>query len=407
MSGPRTGPLTGRRAAVVNWRDLGHSRAGGSEHYAWQAALALRDAGADVDFVTARDRTTGQSAREVVDGIDVVRGGGTLGFYPRALLWLLRHRRSIDLVIDPACGIPTFTPLVLPRRTTVLLVVHHVHQDQFGTYFPAPVAALGRWLERVAMPRVYRRRPVVAVSDSTRTEMRRRLGWRGDIGLLPNGAAQPDAGASPVPPGPPGPAGPPRLLVLGRLVPHKRVDLALAALAALRPAHPGLRLDVAGAGPELPALLARARELGVADAVTFHGFVSERRKAELLDAATLHLCGSDAEGWGQVVVEAAAHGLPTVARDVPGLRDSVRDGVTGWLVPATADTADTAAGFVATVDRALRELADPATRARVRAAARAHAAAYTWPRMHAQLLRHLSVTQPVTQPVTQFEGVTP
>ena len=63
-----------------------------------------------------------------------------------------------------------------------------------------------------------------------------------------------------------------------------------------------------------------------------HGFLGEDEKARVLDAARLHVCGSDAEGWGQVVLEAAAYGVPTLARDVPGMRDSVRDGVTGWLV---------------------------------------------------------------------------
>ena len=53
------------------------------------------------------------------------------------------------------------------------------------------------------------------------------------------------------------------------------------------------------------------------------------------------MCASDAEGWGQVVVEAASYGMPTLARDVPGLRDSIRDGETGWLV---ADPGVTTAG---------------------------------------------------------------
>ena len=56
------------------------------------------------------------------------------------------------------------------------------------------------------------------------------------------------------------------------------------------------------------------------------------------------------EGWGQVVLEAAAHGVPTLARDVPGLRDSIRDGVTGWLVDG--------AGRVRPADRLDDVLAD-------------------------------------------------
>ena len=59
--------LAGARVVVVNWRDLDHSLAGGSERYAWEFARALRDAGAHVEFITARD--AGQSRRDIRDGI--------------------------------------------------------------------------------------------------------------------------------------------------------------------------------------------------------------------------------------------------------------------------------------------------------------------------------------------------
>ena len=191
MSGPEPHRLDGRRIVVVNWRDLDHALAGGAEIYAWQYARALREAGAEVHFVTARDE--GQAARETRDGIAVRRGGGALTFYLFALAWLLRHRRRIDAVIDPACGLPSFSPLVLRRGTPALLIVHHVHQAQFAVHFPAPVAVFGRWMERVAMRRVYRHHVTAAVSPSTRDEMRRQLGWSGDIRILENGADVPSA----------------------------------------------------------------------------------------------------------------------------------------------------------------------------------------------------------------------
>ena len=147
---------------MVNWRDPEHSLAGGAEIYAWQFARALRDGGAEVEFLTARE--PGQAATAVNDGIVVRRRGGAIGFYLFTALRLIARRRRIDAVIDPSCGLPTFAPLFVRRRTPVLLVMHHVHQDQFATHFPAPVAAFARWLERVLMPLVYRRSKVVAVS---------------------------------------------------------------------------------------------------------------------------------------------------------------------------------------------------------------------------------------------------
>lgn len=373
--------LAGARVVVVNWRDLDHSLAGGSEVYAWQVARALREGGAHVDFLTARER--GRPPTEVRDGIRVRRAGGPLGFYPLTLWRLLLRRRRTDLVIDPAGGLPSFSPLVVRRRTPVVLVVHHVHQRQFGAHFPAPVAALGRWLERVAMPVVYRRRRTVAVSPSAAIEMRHQLGWTGDIGLLVNGAEVPAAAPDPAA------ADPDRVVVLGRLVAHKRVDLVLRALfdVQLHPATAGrrLHLDVVGQGPERERLEQLAQRLGLADRVTFHGYVDEPTKSAILGRAAVHVCASDAEGWGQTVIDAAGHGVPTLARDVPGLCDSVRPGATGWLVPDSPDLEEVRRRLSDTLADVLAESRSASCRALRAQACRAWAATFDWSRMREQV----------------------
>ncbi len=373
----RAGALVGTRAVVVNWRDLDHSLAGGSELYAWEFARALRDAGAEVEFVTARDH--GQSRSDVREAISIRRGGGAFTFYAFAAWSLWRRRRSLDVVIDPECGIPTFSPLFVRRSTPVVLVVHHVHQEQFATYFPRPLARLGQWLEKSLMPRVYRGRRTVAVSSSTETEMRRQLGWTTPIEVIENGAGVPEADADGF-----FDKDPNRLVVLGRLVPHKRVDLVLGALAALRDERPDLTLDVCGKGPELERLQALAAELDLTDRVVFHGFVDEDTKSAILHRAGLHVTASDIEGWGQVVIEAAGHGVSTVARDVPGLRDSIRDGSTGVLVPDSADLAVVQHRLTEAVRGALDELDSPAERLRAYRDCQTWAAGFSWSRMRAE-----------------------
>lgn len=376
-----TGDLVGRRVVVVNWRDLDHSLSGGAEIYAWQFARALQEGGAHVTFLTARDE--GQASHGVRDGIAVRRGGGALGFYLFALAWLLLHRRRLDAVIDPACGLPSFSPLVVRRRTPVLLVVHHVHQAQFGAHFPAPVAAFGRWMERVAMRRVYRRCTTAAVSASTRDEMRRQLGWTGDVLLLENGADLPAYDAWQA-----GDKDPDRIVVLGRLVSHKRVDLALDAVAAVltRPALAGrdLHVDVVGRGPESDRLRAHAAALGIADRVRFHGHLPGPAKDAVLAGAAVHVCASDAEGWGQAVVDAAAWGVPTLARDVPGLRDSIRPGESGWLTVDHADAAVVVLRLADGLEAALLESADPDGRIHRADACLAWAHKFDWSQMRRQ-----------------------
>lgn len=375
--------LSGARAVVVNWRDLDHALAGGSERYAWEFARALVGAGASVEFLTARDE--GQGRTEVRDGIRIRRGGGALTFYPWAAWQLLRRRRRLDVVIDPECGIPTFSPLFVGRRTAVLLVVHHVHMEQFRTYFSPPMSTLGRWLEGWLMPRVYRRVPTYAVSRSTAAEMRKELGWRGPIGILENGASSTTRASS-------GPGDPRRILVLGRLVPHKRVDAVVRAVALLAPDMPDLRVEVVGRGPEREAIRALVDDLGLSDVVRLHGYLSDADMDAVLGGCGLHVCASDVEGWGQVVIDAAAHGIPTVGRDVPGLRDSIVDGSTGWLLDASG--ADPLVDLLAAHVRvSIAVLSDPHQQQDYADRCRAWAGRFTWDRMHAEAVEATSAAR--------------
>src|SRR5207253_1638211 len=121
----------------------------------------------------------------------------------------------------------------------------------------------------------------------------------------------------------------PTVLVLGRVEPYKRTELVVDAIAAL----PGVRLVIAGTGAGLGAVRARVAARGVAERVCLRGLVDEEEKLRLLQTAHVVACASEKEGWGLTVVEAAACGTPAVVSDVPGLRDAVRDGETGLLVP--------------------------------------------------------------------------
>jgi glycosyltransferase involved in cell wall biosynthesis len=351
--------LGGTRVAVVNWRDPWHPDAGGAERYAWAMARGLAGRGAAVCFVTAR--APGQARREHRDGIEIVRTGGRFTVYPLVLGWLLAHRRSFHAVLDCQNGIPFFTPLVLPLSTPVLCVMHHVHSVQWDMHFPAWVARAGRLLEGPVARRVYRRHGCVAVSPSTVAAMRARLRWTGDVYVIPNGAPEPAAQAAA------GVGG--TVSWVGRLVAHKRPGLILPVAERLR--GRGISIDVVGRGPALPTLAGQVSAAGLAGVVRLRGFLPEAEKTALVAGSLLHLNTSHGEGWGLCVLEAAALGVPTVAFDVDGLRDAVRDGETGWLVRDGERIEDV-------TERAVKELADPARRAAVAAACRAWAAMFSW-----------------------------
>jgi glycosyltransferase involved in cell wall biosynthesis len=172
------------------------------------------------------------------------------------------------------------------------------------------------------MVAAYRRSLFVAVSKSTATALAD-LGIDEDrIRVIEMGCDLPARLVVPDPE--------PMFLSLGRLVPHKRIDLLLDLWERVRPETGGI-LVIAGDGPERARLSARA-----SSGVSFTGPVSESQKNELLGRAWLLVHAALHEGWGSVIMEAAAAGTPTVGFDVPGVRDSVRSGVTG-VVATTED----------------------------------------------------------------------
>jgi glycosyltransferase involved in cell wall biosynthesis len=365
--------LAGLRVAIVNWRDPWHPNAGGAEQYAWQMAAGLLARGARVWYLTAR--APGQSRSECRDGIQVVRSGSQWTVYPGVLGWLARHRRRFDAVIDCQNGIPFFTPWVLPRRVPVLCVVHHVHDAQFGVHFSPVLASVGRFLEGPMARWTYRRHACVAVSQSTVTAMRDRLRWTGPIHVVPNGLLA-DSFDRPAPgrpgaPGAPGDDALPEIAVVswvGRLVAHKRVERVLDVAQRL---GDGAVIDVIGRGPAAAPLAAEITALGLGERVRLRGFLPEADKRAAVAGSLLHLNTSQGEGWGLCVLEAAALGVPTVAYDVDGLRDAVRDGETGWLVRADQRLDDVA-------ERAVKELSDPVRRAEIAAACRSWAGQFDW-----------------------------
>ncbi|AEH08966.1 MULTISPECIES: glycosyltransferase family 4 protein [Protofrankia] len=364
----RIDALAGRRVVFLNWRDLDHPQAGGAELYCQSVAERFAAAGARVSLLTARP--AGQTRSATVRGVEIHRRGGTFGVYPAVLAQLLRDRRGVDAVVDCQNGIPFFSPLVLPASTAVIQVLHHVHQRQFPLYFPAPVARIGQLLETPGSRWVYGRRPVAVVSPSTRDEARDVLKLAGPRFIVPGGADSPLPG--PARPASPRPADRPTIVCVGRLVPHKRLHLLIDALPALRASHPGLVVEMVGDGPDRDRLLQHAHERGVGEEVLhWHGYVDAAERDRLLSTAWLTVNPSHGEGWGLSVLEANAHGVPAVAFRVPGLRDAVRDGHTGWLV-------DEPGPLTATIDAALSTLADPAVAARWRSRARAWAAGFTW-----------------------------
>lgn len=360
----REGELPRRplRVAVLNWRDTTHPDGGGSERYIERIAADLVADGCAVEVYCSAH--PGAPRQLVRDGIRFRHGGGRWGVYGVALGRLIGDRlvgRGPEVVIDVQNGIPFFARLV--AGCPVVVLVHHVHREQWGVVFGRRLAAIGWALESRLAPRVHRGCQYVAVSEVTRREL-------AGLGVAEEAIAVVHNGTPPVAEDVGGRRdADPSLVALGRLVPHKRVEHAMAVLARLRPEFPGLRLRVVGDGWWRAELEREAARLGVTDDVTFTGFVNEQAKEELLARSWVLLAPSVKEGWGLMVVEAAAHGVPAIAyAQAGGLAESIHDGATGLLVDDLDEL----------VDATRRVLLDRAYRTALGDAARDHVQNFSW-----------------------------
>lgn len=354
--------MTGLRILVVNWLDRENPQAGGAETHLHEIFGRLATRGHSVTALVSGWR--GCEPRAELDGIQVHRTGRRYTFSVAAPRYFRRHLAGepFDVVVEDLNKVPLFTPYWAGAPT--VLLAHHLFGTTAFQAGPFPVAMATWWLER-PVPYLYRRLPVVAVSESTKDDLVRR-GLDPDwIEVIPNGID-----LDRFTPAPQTKTVSPSLVYVGRLKEYKRVDLVIDAVGRLAERGVDVDLDVAGKGDRMAALQAQARKAGLDDRVRFQGFVTEGEKLDLLRRAWIHVLTSPKEGWGISSIEAAACGTPTVASDAPGLRESVIDGETGLLVPHGDVEALTSA-----LERLIR---DPELRARMGAEARDFARRFSW-----------------------------
>jgi glycosyltransferase involved in cell wall biosynthesis len=367
------------RLLIVNWQDRENAQAGGAELHLHEIFGRIAARGHEVTLLCSG--WDGAAPRVGLDGIDVHRVGTRYTFqflakrYYSERLAPARH----DVLIEDVNKVPLYTPLWGAQRT--LTVVPHLMGTTVFREAPLPLAA-AVWLAERPFPLVYRRTPFEAISESTRDDLAARGIPASSVRVIYCGIDW-----SYYTPDPAVRAAAPLFVYLGRLKRYKGVDIVIRAFAAM--ARPDATLEIAGSGDHRPALEALARSLDLGDRVRFLGFVSESEKRTLLRRAWALAFASPKEGWGITNLEAAACATPVVASDSPGLRESVRDEVTGLLVPH---------GDVLAMGNAMgRIAADRSLVESFGAAGRRFAETFTWDRAADETLRHLAevVARPV------------
>ncbi|MGH7664962.1 MAG: glycosyltransferase family 4 protein [Gemmatimonadaceae bacterium] len=364
------------RILVVNWQDRENPLAGGAEVHLHEIFGRLAGRGHDVTLLCGGWRGCEPCAE--LDGMRVVRAGTRYTFpaFAGAAYRGLASAAPFDAIVEDINKVPLNTPLWRRPgggRSPVVALVPHLFGATAFAEAPLPLAA-AVWLAERPLASVYGRIPFQAISDSTADDLVLRGIPRSSITVIYPGVdtahLTPIAGTR---------SRSPRFAYLGRLKRYKGVDIVLRAFARL--AHTDAVLDIAGTGDRRPALERLAASLDLGQRVQFLGFIDDDEKRALLRRSWALVFASPREGWGMTNLEAAACGTPVVASDSPGLRESIRHGETGLLVPH---------GDVAAMSAALARLAaSPALVESFGAAGRRFAEGFTWSRAAAGTEAHL------------------
>jgi len=344
---------------------------GGAEVFTREVAKRWVEWGHQVTLFTSE--FGGCKREEVVDGVRIVRAGGKYGVYrwARKLYRKRFSKEGFDVVVDEINTRPFFAPKFVSNDERVVALIHQLAREYWFYETRFPLNYIGycfleeRWL------RNYVDVPTITVSESTRKDLEE-IGFK-RVFVVPEGLnfrpldEVPEKEAYPV------------VVYVGRLKRAKRPDHAVRAFKIVKEKVPDAELWILGDGPFKEDLASMADE-----GVRFFGGLGDVERRELLRRSWVLVNPSVREGWGLNVVEANALGVPVVAYDVAGLRDSVKNGETGLL--AVNDSVDDLASKIVAV------LQDEGFRLRLSGSALEYANGFDWDDTTREFMRILERT---------------
>jgi len=312
------------------WKDLRNRESGGAEVVNEELAKRLAQEGHEVTFLVRSFE--GGSSHESHDGYSVIRVGGKVGVYWQAYRYYKKNfKGKFNLVIDEVNTIPFFAKWYVKEKN--ILFVHQLAREIWFYEMFFPLSLIGYLLEPFYLW-LLRDRRVITVSESTKQDLIR-YGFReNNISIISEGVHIPpleslqpfDFKLTTL-------KSAPTILSLGAIRSMKRTHHIIQAFEIAKKKLPELKLVIAGMpfGPYGKRVLTYIHKSAFQDSIHLKGKVSNEEKIELLCKAHLVAVTSVKEGWGLIVTEAASQGTPAVVYNVSGLRDSVRDGITGLI----------------------------------------------------------------------------
>lgn len=310
---------------IFNWQDIRNPLSGGAEVHMQEIFSRIANLGHEVTLYCSSFK--GAKREENIGGIQVIREGGRYFFNFRVMYkYITKFRKeNYDIVIDDMNKIPFFTPLYV--RKPLVFIIHHLFNKSIFLEAPFPMASYVFLMEKFGIYICKKMGvPVIVVSPSTKAEMiekgidSKKINFA--YNCVDHKLYKPEENNR---------SSTKLIGYFGRIKKYKSIEHLLQAFAIVINEYPDIKLIIIGDGDNRNNLQNLSKELKIDKNVEFTGFVDEATKVNLLQQMWFLVNTSSKEGWGLTVIEANACKTPVIASNVPGLKDSVKDGETGLL----------------------------------------------------------------------------
>jgi glycosyltransferase involved in cell wall biosynthesis len=309
---------------AINWRCVKNPEMGGAEIHFQEIFKRIVAKGHKVTLVAHHFENTPK--KEVIDGIEIIRIGNKYLFHQQFKHYYKNYLKKInyDLVVDDISKIPLNTPAYIKKPLVGIL--HHIHGKSLIKEIPYALAYYLIWKEK-RIPIDYKTTPIFTVSQSTKNELVQ-LGFDEKLtSLLHNSIdhelfekVKIEKSETPI------------IVYVGRIKKYKNINYIIEAIPDVIKKFSNVKLIIGGKGDYSDDLKNYVDKLNLENYVQFLGFLTEKEKARLLGKAWIFVTMAEKEGWGITVIEANAMKTPAIGSDVEGLRDSIRNNETGFLV---------------------------------------------------------------------------
>jgi len=304
---------------VFNWRCWLNPCKGGAEVFTHEILKRWVNDGHDITLFTSK--FDGSSDEEIVDGVRIVRRGGKFSVYWKAKKYYEKYfsKEEYDVVIDEINTRPFMTPKFIRHGEKIIALIHQLAREYWFYETPFPINLFGYYILENMWLKNYLKISTVTVSKSTKKDLV-------DLGFEKVFIVGEGLNFEPLKK-PAEKEECPVIVYAGRLKKAKRPDHAIKAFKIVKRVIPDAELWIIGDGYFKDELAKNACE-----GVRFFGILSNSERRRLIKRSWVLVNPSVREGFGLNVIEANALGVPCVAYNVAGLRDSVKNNITGLLV---------------------------------------------------------------------------